>query len=272
MNAEASAEQSTIEQTVAEAQMGDTQALERVLRFCQEPIYNLALRMVWNPTDAEDATQEILIKIVTHLSQFRGASRFTTWIYRIATNHLLTLRQQRAERSDITFAALRALHGEATVPEPSVPDSADEALQLAEITRQCTLGMLLRLDREQRIAYILGEVFEVPSEQGAQITETTPATYRKRLSRARLRLRAFLAERCGLVNPALTCQCGGGGVCSSAEPADAEASIEQAIGDWQHIYRIAAIYRGHPRAEPPDALIRQVRGFFAHSGLTLFES
>lgn len=264
----------SIEQTVAEAQAGDAQALELVLRFCQEPVYNLALRMVWNPSDAEDATQEILIKVLTHLSQFRHASRFTTWVYRIATNHLLTLRQQRAEYRDLTFAALRTLHGGTEASEPSVPDTVEEGLRLAEITRQCTRGMLLHLDREQRIAYILGEVFEVTSLEGAEILDITPATFRKRLSRARLRLRSFMAQRCGLMNPSLTCRCGGG-TCQSIGPAERTAELPQldrAIGEWQQIYRMAALFREHPFVAAPDTLVVELKRFLGGNTLTLLQS
>jgi RNA polymerase sigma factor (sigma-70 family) len=225
--------------------------------------------MLWNPSDAEDATQEILIKVLTHLSQFRHASRFSTWVYRIATNHLLTLRQQRAERSDMTFAALRALQGGAEANEPGVPDTVEEGLRLAEITRQCTLGMLLHLDREQRVAYILGEIFEVSSEEGAHILDITPATFRKRLSRARLRLRTFMAGRCGLLNPALTCRCGGG-TCQAPQEAE-PPQLDQAISEWQHIHRMAAIFRAHPLVAPPDTLLAALKGFLSGKSLTLLQ-
>ncbi len=261
------AEVEAIAIVVADAQGGDAAALEAVVHFCQRPVYNLALRMLWNPADAEDATQEILVKIVTHMSQFRGASRFTTWMYRIATNHLLTLRQQRAERPDMTFAALRALRGEAL--DPSVPDTTDEAARIAEITRQCTTGMLLRLDREGRIAYILGELFEVPSDLGAEIMATTSATFRKRLSRARLRLRAYMADHCGLLNPALTCACGGG-TCDAAATVG-EADVERAVSEWPQIHRMATIFRRHPQVPPPPTLIGALQDFFVHSGLRFWE-
>ena len=70
-----------LEWLVEAAIEGDKKALEDVILKIQDKIYGLALRMLYNPSDAEDAAQEILLKIITHLSTFRGESAFTTWIY-----------------------------------------------------------------------------------------------------------------------------------------------------------------------------------------------
>jgi len=67
--------------------------------------------------------------------------------------------------------------------------------------------MLLCLDRPYRITYILGEVFDVTSRQGAYILDISPAAYRKRLSRARERIQTFMLKNCGLVNPDNPCHC-----------------------------------------------------------------
>ena len=84
---------SDLERLVEAAKEGDKKALEELILKIQDKIYGLALRMLYNPSDAEDASQEILLKIITHLSTFRGESAFTTWMYRVAVNHLLTLRR-----------------------------------------------------------------------------------------------------------------------------------------------------------------------------------
>lgn len=87
---------------VALAQAGDRVALERLVREVQPLVRRLALRFLGNPHDAEDATQEILVRVVTRLGGFKGDSRFTTWVYRVATNHLLTM-QQGIRRQPMTF-------------------------------------------------------------------------------------------------------------------------------------------------------------------------
>src|SRR5438309_10749662 len=85
------------------AQEGDRRALASVIRAIQKDVYNLALRFLWHPQDAEDASQEVLIRIVTGLSCFRGEIRFRTWVYRVACNKLLTLRKQRMEEQAVSF-------------------------------------------------------------------------------------------------------------------------------------------------------------------------
>jgi RNA polymerase sigma factor (sigma-70 family) len=89
---------------VDQAKGGDATALERLVRRHQAFVFNLAVRMLYCPQDAEDATQEILIKVVTKLSTFEGRSRFRTWLYRIATNHLLNMKRGRSEPEAMTFS------------------------------------------------------------------------------------------------------------------------------------------------------------------------
>ena len=84
-------------------QSGSKEALELLITRHQRWIYNIALRMVFLPQDAEDATQEILIRLLTKLSTFRGESEFRTWLYRLAVNHLLNMKRARAETKAMTF-------------------------------------------------------------------------------------------------------------------------------------------------------------------------
>src|SRR3990167_5805668 len=86
------------------AKEGRRDALEDLVLRHQAWIYNLALRMVHRPEDAEDATQEVLIKLFTRLSTFDGRSSLRTWLYRIVVNHLLNMKRSRAESREITFA------------------------------------------------------------------------------------------------------------------------------------------------------------------------
>ena len=95
--------ESDIKMLVSIAKEGDKKALEELVLQIQDKIYGLALRMLYDPSDAEDASQEILLKIVTHLGTFRGESSFSTWMYRVAANHLLTMRRHRAERTALSF-------------------------------------------------------------------------------------------------------------------------------------------------------------------------
>src|SRR5262245_60916031 len=82
---------------------GDHGALEELVKSLQGDVYGLALRMLWNREDAEDATQEILVRAVTRLSQFDFRSRLKTWVYRIAVNYILDLKKSPVERMHLNF-------------------------------------------------------------------------------------------------------------------------------------------------------------------------
>ncbi len=73
----------------------------------QRWIYNIVLRMIYLPQDAEDITQEILIKLITKLSTFKGDSRFRTWLYRIVVNHVLNMKRARGEDDGVDVREVR---------------------------------------------------------------------------------------------------------------------------------------------------------------------
>src|ERR1700731_1035533 len=93
------------ENLVLRARAGDRKALEDLIERHQAWIYNIALRMLFHTQDAEDATQEILIKVVTRLASFEGRSSFRTWLYRIVANHLLNVKRGREELKVTAFSA-----------------------------------------------------------------------------------------------------------------------------------------------------------------------
>lgn len=199
----------TDESLVTRARSGDMDALDALVRRHQSWIFNLALRMVWRRAVAEDATQEILIKAVTKLSTFAGNSAFRTWLYRLAVNHLLNVRKSEMEEQKMTFTDMGAsLEG---VPDEELPDQRSLPVETAVLVEEAKLGcitaMLMCLDRRQRLAFILGEVFGETSEAGAAALEVSPANFRQLLSRARHDLYQFMNDKCGLVNQANPCRC-----------------------------------------------------------------
>jgi RNA polymerase sigma factor (sigma-70 family) len=197
------------QQLVHAARGGSSDALDALVRRHQGFIYGIVLRMLWNPQDAEDATQEILIKIVTGLSSFRGESAFRTWAYRIATNHVLNSQRSRAEKVITGFDDFGTKIDELPDLDLAGEVAAEaERRVLAEETRvACLTGMLLCLDRAQRLTYILGEVFDVSDTLGSEILGITRQNFRQRLARARRQLYEFMRGKCGLVNSANPCRC-----------------------------------------------------------------
>jgi RNA polymerase sigma factor (sigma-70 family) len=193
---------------VQAARAGSSEALEELIRRHQGFLHNLSLRMLYAPQDAEDATQEILVKAVTKLDGFEGRSRFRTWLYRIAVNHLLNLRRMPRE-GRLTFAGFAKGLDEA--PEEELPDQhqvpVDLKLLVEEARLGCTMAMLLCLDREQRLVYVLGEILGATDAVGAEVMDIGRDAFRQKLSRARKDLHGFMNEKCGLVNAANPCRC-----------------------------------------------------------------
>lgn len=191
--------------TIDLAKDGDAQALETLVRAVQDHVYRLAVRMLADPMAAQDATQEILIRIVTKLSTFKGDSKFETWTYRVATNYLLTAKKMIASDPGLSFQMFSddLLHGLAD--ERNV--APEDHIMLNELRIRCTMAMLLCLDRNHRAAYILGEVLEFDHSEAAHILEISPANFRKRLSRARQRVQDFTAATCGLGGQPTACTC-----------------------------------------------------------------
>src|SRR6266705_2458972 len=278
--------ESRLDQLVEQAREGDEEALEAVVRGIQDRIYNLALRMLWHPSDAEYATQEILLKVITRLSQFRQESAFTTWVYQIAKNHLLTTRRHRAETTPLSFAfigdVLEAVEAERAQANPTleIQDGVEQELLVKEIQLRCTLGMLLCLDREHRLAYILSEVFEVSSAQGASILTISESAFRKRVSRARARLRRCMEPQCCLVGEAQECHCVRQlGQSSSAEQRrlatllathplgvsalQPDAGLRAQARELGQLERVAAIFRSHPSFAAPDRLVLAIKRLLA---------
>ena len=192
---------------VAAAQQGDRDALTEVVSRHRAWIFNIALRMMGERGAAEDATQEIFIKVVRRIESFEGRSSFRTWLYRVAFNHLLNAKRGHFEQSVNNFddfaVALEATPNLAMddIPEP------ERRLLVEEGRTACMTGMLLCLSREQRLAYLLGSLFELTDTQAAAILDIPRATFRKRLQRARSDLHNFMHSKCGLINKSNPCRC-----------------------------------------------------------------
>ncbi|MGY1943776.1 RNA polymerase sigma factor [Nocardia asiatica] len=191
---------------VARAVAGDRDAVAQVVRLLQDPLYRLALRMVWRPDEAEDATQEIMVRVLDHLHTWRAEAKLLTWAYRIGVNHLLNLRRQTPqEAAQLSLDAYR--DGLADGLSEADYRGPEAVLLTAEVRLTCSQGMLQCLARDERVAFVLGDVFELSSAEAAWIIGITPAAYRKRLQRAKKRLGNFLNATCGLVDPQAFCRC-----------------------------------------------------------------
>ena len=263
------------------AAQGDKEAARDVLAAVEDDVYGLSLRMLGHPADAEDAAQEILVIVLTHLASFRGESSLRTWVWRIAANHLARVRQGRRETMSFETLGERLRTG---FREEDVdrPDPEAEALT-KELRLRCTEAMLLSLDREHRIAYVLGDIFHLSGEEAAAVLEVDPAVFRKRLSRARSRLYDFMRGWCGVNDPSNPCRCSGQtgaaverGVIapedlylSKQRSRPTRAALDRAMSEVTNLMRVAEVLHGPSEYLAPETLTASVRGLLDSERLEL---
>ena len=186
---------------------GDKKALQTLIIRHQLFVYNLALKMVGNTADAEDITQEVFIKVITALAKFEGKSKFRTWLYRITVNHFLNNKKKNSKLKVVNFESY--FNAIDSIPSFDLNDQEEKEYRdtIEEIRINCTSGMLLCLTKEQRMIYILGEMFDIDHNLGGEILGISPGNFRIKLMRTRKELYNWMNKRCGLVNTSNSCRC-----------------------------------------------------------------
>ena len=183
---------------IQKATAGDKQSLETVMTGIQDLVFNLSLRMLGTFPDAEDASQDILLKVMTHLSSFKGESSFSTWVFRIAVNHLKDYKKHMFANVPLSFEFYGSdIQNTKTEDIPDLTQNVEKAILAEELKMSCTNVMLQCLDTESRCIFILGTMFKVDSRIAGDILGITPEAYRQRLSRVRKKMADFLTEYCG---------------------------------------------------------------------------
>lgn len=196
-----------VSELIDKAAAGDRESLEALIGSIQDMVFNLSLRMLGTFPDAEDASQDILLKVMTHLSSFKKESSFSTWVFRIATNHLINYKKHMFAGRPLDFEFYGndircGMPGDL----PDLTQDVDKELLAEELKMSCTNVMLQCLDMESRCIFILGTMFKLDSHTAGTILNMTPEAYRQRLSRIRRKMAGFLTEYCGEYGSG-TCHC-----------------------------------------------------------------
>jgi RNA polymerase sigma-70 factor (ECF subfamily) len=182
-------------------QQRDERAFTEVVRLYQHKVYNLVYRMVGNREEAEDVAQEVFVTVFKAVDTFRGDAKFSTWLYRIATNHTRNRMKYLGRRSYGATAQLdEATEREANHAQPSSmrphiagPDAVLEGLQLERVVQEGIAG----LEPEHREVLVLRDVEELSYDEIASITGLAEGTVKSRLHRARLALKEHMAKHMG---------------------------------------------------------------------------
>jgi RNA polymerase sigma-70 factor, ECF subfamily len=177
-------------------QQRDEVAFSEVVRLYQHKVYNLLYRMIGNHEEAEDLAQEVFVTVFKSIDSFRGESKFTTWLYRVAANHCKNRIKYLSRRSRTSGDGLDG------VPEHSMedagsaplqshidgPDQILEGLQLEKLLAQA----IAALDEEHRLLIVLRDVEELSYQEIGEITTLNEGTVKSRLHRARMAIKEHI--------------------------------------------------------------------------------
>lgn len=249
---------------IERARDGDRAAVSDILASLQGPLHRLAVSMLWSREDAEDATQEALIAVMTNLATFRGESSVQTWAYRIAVRLYMRRRRSSTERLGLSFDAFAADLLDGLAASDSILPDAE--LLAEEVRVGCTLAVLQCLDRDERIVFVLGDVLGLTGQDAAEVLGVTHDVYRKRLSRVRERIKHAVSTHCGIVNPSAACRCarrvdraiGSERVDPSRLRFVERGDLERAKQEIEHLHDVAALFRSAGTTITAVAIAEQI--------------
>lgn len=170
---------------IAEIRGGNTNAYASLVRKYQEKILRLSVSLLYNRTAAEDASQEIFIKAYRSLSEFKGESSFSTWIYRIASNHCMDILRKESRRRSESWESLLEREGEKIHDLFASTPNAQSALENRDLVDK----ILQEIPEKQRMILVLREVQGLTYEEIAQVEGSSVDAVKSRLKRARENLR-----------------------------------------------------------------------------------
>lgn len=177
-------------QLIQRAQARDEAAFEQIMRLYADRLYNYLLRMVGNPTDAEDLLQEVFVRAYQGLPRFDGRASLSTWLYRIATNLCIDHQRRRARRvPTVAYPTYEDENGETVeweFADPNAPDPLD-ALMRKEL-QQAVEHAIRQLSPKLRTVLLLYDVEGLSYEEIAHVLRIPIGTVKSRLNHARTQL------------------------------------------------------------------------------------
>ena len=175
----------------------DERAFRELIETHRDRVFNIVFRMLGHRHEAEDVAQEVFITVFKTIETFRGDSKFSTWLYRVAVNHSKNRIKYLARRHDRDRDELdensNGPNGAIGGSVPSAPDRALESVQMEKLLQDA----IATLDEEQRVVVVLRDVEDLSIEEICEITGLPDGTVKSRLHRARLVLRKKLQRHVG---------------------------------------------------------------------------
>lgn len=179
----------------------DERAFSELIRLYERRVYSLVFRMINRREEAEDLTMEAFVQVFKAIDQFRGDSKLSTWIYRIAVNLCKNRakylsRRHDGEQDDVAEVAERVPLHQAkgvTTSDVAQPDELYAGYQAERAVQRC----IAQLEPEFREVLVLRDVEELSYEEIAQITGLAEGTVKSRIHRARGQLKTLVEQALG---------------------------------------------------------------------------
>lgn len=198
---QASSNQLSDTELVTLAKTRNLEAWETLISRYEEKVYSLAMRMLRQTQDAEDVTQQTFLNVMEHLDSFRGESKFSTWLLRIATHAALKVIRKRKGLKTISLEeSTQANESTDQIPHPEYVASwkeIPEKLLLSSELKELLDEALAELDEKYRIVFLLRDVEGLSIKETAEAISLSEANTKIRLLRARLQLREKLTRVLG---------------------------------------------------------------------------
>jgi RNA polymerase sigma factor (sigma-70 family) len=177
---------------IEQLKQGDETAFKTIVEQWKDMVYNTILGIVQNETEAEDLAQDVFIKVFEKISTFKGDSKFSTWLYRIATTTALD--HLRSKKRKKRFGFLQSLGGSGDEKE-TVPDFHHPGVTLDNKERATVLFKAIdSLPENQKTAYTLHKLEGLSYRDVSEVLNTTVSAVESLMSRANQNLRKQLEE------------------------------------------------------------------------------
>nr|WP_243141119.1 sigma-70 family RNA polymerase sigma factor [Alkaliphilus pronyensis] len=180
---------------IEESKQGDIESFERLIEPYQKKAFNIAYRMLGNLEDANDVTQEALIKIYRSINKFKGNSRFSTWLYSIVTNSCIDyIRKNRRGKVIYLDKDYETEEGNYQLEIPDNNNSPEILLERKE-TQYIIHDAINQLTYEHKEVIILRDIEGFSYQEISEILKCSEGTVKSRISRARSSLRILITEK-----------------------------------------------------------------------------
>jgi RNA polymerase sigma factor (sigma-70 family) len=186
----------TEQELIQGLQSGDEQAFKYLVDNYQDRVYNTAIGIVQNAEDAEDVAQEVFIQVYRSIHSFKGESKLSTWLYRIATTRSLDL--LRSRKSKKRFGFIQRLMGDGEEPLHEIPDFNHPGVALEKKENAAKLFRAIgKLPDQQKTAFTLHKMEGLSYQEVSQVMETTVPAVESLMHRAKQNLRKILEKEEG---------------------------------------------------------------------------